>query len=86
MLVGKKWKIESDSLNVTLSKRHMSKPKDGKPASEYWTVEGYYGTVNNALKALVDFGVRETALADLKTVGKKLDELYTLIGSIKSKN
>lgn len=74
MLIGKDYKIESDSLNVTLSKRHVS-----KKGQEYWTAVGYFSNVKNALKALVNLGVKETSLKDIKTVNQKQDELYSLI-------
>ncbi len=79
MFIGKNYKVESDNLNVILYKKAISK-KTGK---EPWRVEGYYYSVVNALKALVDFGVRETALKDLRTIISKIDELYALIDQLK---
>ena len=75
MLIGKNWKLEADNLNVMLFRRKVRQPKDGKPSYEDWEVVGYYGTVANALKDLVDYGVRETELKDLQTVINKIDEL-----------
>ena len=77
MLIGKDWKIEADSLNVTLLKRHITKAK-----IEIWGIEGYFSTVKNALMELVDLGVRDTKLTDLKIIVKKQDELYRLIEKI----
>ncbi len=82
MLIGKNWKIESDPLNVTLLKRRMSKPKDGSPPKETWGPVGFYSTVNNALKDMVNFEVRGTGLSDLKTVQAKIEELYKLIDKV----
>ena len=81
MKIGKDWKIESDSMNVTLMKRTRVKAKDGKPAHDNWPVMGYYPTVKSALKGLVNFGVAETGLADIKSVDKKIDELHELISN-----
>jgi hypothetical protein len=82
MLFGKNYKIESDSMNVTILKRMVA---DGKRANtkqagrEYWTPIAYYGNVKKALKGLVDLEVAETNLVDLKTVVAKIDELKELI-------
>lgn len=82
MLIGKNWKIEADTLNVILSKRRLKKPKDGKPALEYWEAMGYYSSVANALKDLVNYELRETALVDLRTIVNKINELHKLIESV----
>jgi len=78
MFIGKKWKIESDSLNITLLRKVIRKPKDKLPYED-WEVEGYFRNVANALKGLVDLEVKETELKDLQTVAKKIDELEKLI-------
>ena len=82
MLIGKKYKIESDNLNIVLYKRRVTKATAKKPSHDYWYVEGYYSKISNALKALVDLGVAETGLKDLKTVVKKQEEIYRLIESL----
>lgn len=75
MLIGKNWKVEADSLNVILSQRKVRKRKDDKPTYEDWEAIGYYSTVANALKDLVNYEVRATGLKDLQTVVNKIDEL-----------
>ena len=75
MLIGKKYKIESDSLNLTLYQRTVSK----KTGAEYWSTLGYFGKVQNALKFLVDSGVAETGLTELRKIVTKQNELYKLI-------
>ena len=60
MLIDKNWKIESDNLNVTLYKLRKSKKR--------WESVGFYSSIQNALKALVDFEVASTELKDLQTV------------------
>lgn len=78
MNIGHKFKVESDSLNVTLSRKITRKPKDKLPYED-WEVEGYFSNVANALKYLVNLEVKETELADLRVVVKKIDELEKLI-------
>lgn len=79
MLIGKEYKIESDSLNVTLSKKNKSK----NTKEVYWVPVAYLSSKKNALKYLVDLKVRETDLADLKTVVKRQGELHRLIDGLK---
>lgn len=78
MLIGKDYKVEADSLNVTVSKRMVTDGTHHKTkiaGREYWSNVGYYATVKGALKGLVDMGVADTELVDLKTVVAKIDEL-----------
>ena len=70
LAVGQNWKVGADSLNIILYRRHVS--KTGK---EYWRAHSYFATVANALLELVNQGVRDTELADLKTVWDKIDQL-----------
>jgi hypothetical protein len=79
MLIGKKYKISSDSLNITLYRKvRMHKKDTGKPY-DHWEAIGYYSSVENALKGLVDRGVGDTGLKDLKTIIAKIDGLHKLI-------
>ena len=81
MLIGQKYKIESDSLNITISEKKLSK----KARKEYWKPIGYFSCVANALKFMVDLEVNKTELSDFKAVVKKQEELYQLILSLKIK-
>ncbi len=79
MLIGKNWKIESDSLNVILSqKKRRTDKKTGKDY-DYWKLIGYYSTAENALHGLVNQGIRDTGLKDLETIVSKIDELHKAI-------
>lgn len=84
MLIGKRFKIESDALNVTLSKLVVRHPKE-KPSYKEWEVIGYYSSVANALKGLVGHGIRESELKDLVTINKKIEELYATVKSVRGK-
>lgn len=79
MLIGKEWKIESSAENVTLSRKSMRKEKKTGEIKEKWTADGYFRTVQQALKELVNQEVRDTKLVDLKTVVDKIDELHKMI-------
>jgi len=69
--VGRKWKVGADSLNIILYQHGVNK----KTGEEYWRAHSYYATVANALLELVNQGVRDTELADLKTVCDKINQL-----------
>jgi hypothetical protein len=71
LVIGQDWRVGADTLNVILYQRHVNK-KTGK---EYWRAHSFYATVANALVELVNQGVRDTELADLKTVCDKIDQL-----------
>ena len=58
-------------MNIILYRCQVNK-ETGK---EYWRAHSYYSTVANALVGLVNQGVRDTELTDLKTVCDKIDQL-----------
>ncbi len=76
MAIGQDWRVGADTLNIILYRRQVNK-KTGK---EYWRAHSYYATVPNALVGLVNQGVRDTELADMETVNKRIDEIHTQIG------
>ncbi len=78
MLIGEKYKIESDSLNVTLYEKRKAKGK-----STTWRAIAFFSNPKNALQHLVNLEVMETEMKDLTAVVKKQDELYALINTLK---
>jgi len=79
MNLGTKYKIESDTMNVTVSQKQTKK----KDKSEYWRAIGYFANIHNALKFIADLEVSETGMGDFKAVIKKQEEIYKLIDSLK---
>ena len=75
MAVGRNWRVGADTLNIIVYRRQVNK-KTGK---EYWRAHSYYATVANALVGRVNQGVRDTEIADLKTVNKRIEEIHTWI-------
>ena len=78
MLIGSKYKVESDAMEVTLSEKLVNK----KTNEVYWKPIAYFSTVQNALKFMVDQEVNKTELQDFRAVVEKQVELYQLISSI----
>jgi len=79
MLIGDKYKIESDSLNVTLYKPVNVK----KTGGIRWQPIAYFSNFKSALTHLVDLDVMETRLKDFRVVVEKQEELYQLIDTLK---
>ncbi len=75
LVIGQNWRVGADTLNIILYRCQVNK-KTGK---EYWRAHSYYATVTNALGELVNQGVRDTELADLKTVNKRIDKIHAQI-------
>ena len=71
LAIGQDWRVGADSLNIILYRRQVNK----KTGNEYWRANSFYATVANALVGLVEQGVRDTELADLKTVCDKIEQL-----------
>ena len=79
MLIGNKFKVESDAMNVTLFEKAKS-----KTATTTWRPIAYFSNFQTALNHLVDLEVMETGLKDLKTVVEKQNELYALVKQLKT--
>ena len=79
MLIGKKYKIESDSLNVTLYQKVNVK----KTGGIRWQPIAYFSSPQNALDHLVKLEAMENGMKDLETVVEKIEELHRLISSLK---
>ena len=78
MIINEQYKIESDSLNITLFQKRSGK-KSGK---ERWDSIAYFSNPHNALNYLVNLEVMGTGMADLETVVKKIDELEKMINRL----
>ncbi len=78
MKIGKKYKLESDSSNITLYERRVNK----ETKKEYWTTLAYFSIPKNALKFLADHKLRESGFKDLETITKRQDEIYELIKNL----
>jgi len=79
MKIGDKYKVESDSLNVTLYKKEISR----KTGVISWRAAAFFSTPKNALAFLVDLQVKETEMKDLAVVVNKQNELYDMINNLK---
>ena len=82
MLIGKTWKVEADSLNVVLSQRKRRVKKDTGEVYYEWSVMGNYSTPTEALQGLINQGVRDTQLKDLRAVVDGIDKLGKLIRAL----
>ena len=78
MKIGTNWKIESDAMNITLFKRHIT--KKGK---EVWNADHFFSSVKNALDFLVEQEIKGTGMKDFKTIASKQKELHDMINSCK---
>jgi len=72
LAIGKDWQVGADSLNIILYRRQVN----NKTGKEYWRAHSFYATIANALAGLVEQGVRDTELADLKAVCDKIEQLH----------
>lgn len=84
MKINENYKIEAiDERNVVLIERKVPKTEPGKePKKPYWKVEGYYPSVNFALKGLVTKEINSTGLKSLKKINDKIKELHEMIDNL----
>jgi hypothetical protein len=63
------WRIDQDKLNYILQKK----------SGQRWITQGYYQTLVQLYHALVEIGIRECSLTDIKGLRDRVDELHSLI-------
>ncbi len=89
MEIGKRFKITSDELNVTLYEKVKKTYKKGEKKGQtelVWQVLGYYSSVANALIGLVNLEVNKTGLKELETIVKRIDGLEKMIKEALNEN
>jgi hypothetical protein len=79
MLVGKKYKVESDTMNVILYEKEITI----KNGDIHWRPMAYFSNIKYALRYLVNLELKTTGLKDLETVNRKQDEILALINNLK---
>lgn len=91
MLIGNDWKIKSNGLDLIVYRRikrgeeYETAPEDDPEATDKekgWKIHGYFRSVRNALKDLIDQEVRDADLADLRVLSARLDALYAVIDGL----
>jgi hypothetical protein len=78
IVIGKNWKLGADSMNIILYHLEVNK----KTKEERWRVYGYFATITGALTALINQGVRDTQLVNIKIVCDKIDHLQKDISKV----
>lgn len=74
MNIGNNWKIDSDSMNVTLYHKEIKKSGDNK-GEEFWKAEGYFKTPKAAYDYIIDKEIMGAGLSEYKKVIDKIDDL-----------
>lgn len=76
MLIGKDFRVTAEKLDVVLSQRKKRTNKTTNETYEGWETLGYFRTVEGALHELLNQGVRDTELKDLRTVVVAVESLH----------
>ena len=78
MKLNEKYLIKSDKLNVTVCE--VTVAKEGKKAGEpIEKAVGYFTTVEQAYKFIVDREIKGTGMNDFEIIMKKINELHEYI-------
>ncbi len=79
MQIGRDYKIVADSMNIILLRKYMATRKKTNEKYEAWRTEGYFSSICNALKFLIQQHVRESGLKDLKTIQAEISRLEKIL-------
>ena len=79
MQINEDYKIESDSLNVTLYRK--SKPRQGAKV-QGWRPEAYFSNPHNLLQYLVKNEIMGDGMKDMESIVQKINELFQLINNL----
>lgn len=75
MLIGDKYKVESDEMQYIISASYTAGENSKLAGQVLWKTVAYFKTLPEAIKWLVDREIRGTGLVDLLEVNKKIEEL-----------
>jgi hypothetical protein len=69
MKIGDRYQVTSETNNIVVSEKRVNQ----ETGAEYWVNAAYFGTVENALKYLVQMEVEKSELQDLQTVLNRIN-------------
>jgi len=75
MLIGDKYKVESDEMQYIISASYTAGVNSKLAGQVLWKTVAYFKTLSEAIKWLVDREIRGTGLVDLLEVNKKIEVL-----------
>jgi hypothetical protein len=70
------WRVNQDKHNYILE--HKGKNEANEEGTK-WVAVGFYQTVKQLYHALVEKGIKESSLTDIKALDIKIQELHTFI-------
>ena len=83
MMINNDYRIESDELNVILSRRMVGKDREGNERIT-WKNIGFFPTIKDTLQYLAKREILGTGLKDVETINKKIQDLYSYIENLVS--
>lgn len=73
--LGEKWRLSTDRYNYILQRKRVRQLKSKDCGQIYYTIEGYYQSIDHVLEAILDLEIKD---CDVKT----LNALYKRLGTI----
>lgn len=68
----KEYRIITDDLNIIVQEKKVNKKND----EEYWVSLAYYGTIESALKFVVDKKIKDAWVDDLKQMTMEIQSIH----------
>ena len=75
----KNWYLKTDQLNYTLYQKETIKDSETNSGEEYEKVEGYYTTIEGALKGMCDKEIRMSKCTTLNGLVTEIKKLRSVI-------
>ena len=80
--INEDWRITSDPQNFILEMRRVKGTESKTPGEEYYTAEGFYTNLDNALQGLVRRSVLDSDCDSLESLNALLRQLDGTIRSV----
>jgi len=77
MLVGDRYKIRIEDLNVTLFKCHTTTEKSNNPGQIAWTPKGYFNSIKECLSRMIDLDIQ--SVDDVRYISERQEYLRDVI-------
>ena len=77
--LGGEWYLESDSMNLILKQKYISKQKGKSFGKEVIAERGYYRTIEQVLNAVLDKGIMQSDAENLESLKNDVAEIRAFL-------
>lgn len=74
--LGEHWRLSTDRYNYILQRKRVRQLKSKDCGQTYYTIEGYYQSIDHVLEAIVDLEIKDCDVKTLLSLQRKLGNIH----------